>query len=40
MAYAAIGNGIIEDKSDSKSLSTNYTRPEIDLTDIPVAKAI
>lgn len=37
MAHAAIANGIIEDKSNDKSLTSNYVRPEIDLTGIPRA---
>jgi hypothetical protein len=40
MAYAAIANGIIEDRSRNKSITSSYQRPEIDLSEIPNAETV
>lgn len=40
MAYAAIANGIIKDKSKKKQITATYVRPEIDLSDLTTAQPI
>jgi hypothetical protein len=37
MAYSAIANGVIPNKTKSNAIVDEYVRPEVDLSDLPLA---